>query len=65
VYAEGDASGQAVGKVVRAESHPDGGVALLAVIEITGSSAAALHLKNADGPLMNLENLPYMMGESG
>lgn len=63
LYAEDSSSGQGVGKVVRAQSHPNGGVDLLAVIEINSAEERGIHLKNADGPLMNLENLPYSVEE--
>lgn len=58
LYAEGSESGQGVGKVVQAEALPDGGTDLLAVIEIA-SAEGALRLASADGPGLNLSELPY------
>ncbi len=55
----GDAeSAQSVGKVVQAETLPEGGTDLLAVIEIARAEAD-LHLGSADGPALNLRELPY------
>jgi len=63
LYAEDSASGQGVGKVVRAQSNPDGGVDLLAVIEISSAEQLKLRLINVDGPLLKLLELPYILEE--
>lgn len=63
LFAEGSDSGQGVGKVVRAQTNPDGGTDLLAVIEISSAEQRQLRLKNVDGPLLKLLELPYMLEE--
>lgn len=63
LFAAESGSGQGVGKVVRAQTAPDGGTDLLAVIEISSAEERTLHLKNEAGPLMNLVNLPYSVEE--
>lgn len=47
LFAEGSSSGQGVGKVVRAQSNPEGGTDLLAVIEINSAEERTLRLQNA------------------
>lgn len=64
LFAEGSASGQGVGKVVRAQTNPEGGMDLLAVIEISSAEQLSLRLKNVDGPLLKLLELPYMLDEA-
>ena len=59
LYAAADASGQSVGKVVAAAPRPDGGQALLAVIQIEAADRDTLHLGTKDGPALILEDLPY------
>ncbi len=56
----GKAESQAVGKLVSAAPHPDGGYALLAVLQIPGAgSGETLHLGTPDGAPIELEHLPY------
>ncbi|MGB0722825.1 MAG: YgfZ/GcvT domain-containing protein [Gammaproteobacteria bacterium] len=50
--------GGSVGKVADAARHPDGGQALLAVIQISAEEAE-LHLGSQDGPELRIEPLPY------
>jgi folate-binding protein YgfZ len=64
LYAEGSESGQGAGKIVRAEANPNGGVDLVAVIEIASKEKGSLHLETAQGPKLNLLSLPYKVGES-
>ena len=64
LHAEGSESGQGVGKVVRAQSHPDGGTDLLAVIEISSAEQRTLRLHTADGPRLSLLKLPYTIEEA-
>jgi hypothetical protein len=46
--------------VVAAAGHPDGGYALLAVVQISSAEGGrSLHLGAADGPPLELEVLPY------
>ena len=56
-------SEQAVGRVVDAQAHPDGGQSVLAVMQIKVAEAGDMHLGSADGPLMVLEPLPYAFEE--
>ncbi len=64
LHAEGSESAQGVGKVVRAQSNPDGGTDLLAVIEISSAQERVLHLHDASGPLLELLELPYTIEEA-
>lgn len=51
---------QSCGQVVTAAGHPDGGYAVLAVIQIGNAGGdQSLHLGAADGPTLDLESLPY------
>jgi folate-binding protein YgfZ len=52
-------SEQAVGRIVDAQPHPDGGQLVLAVMQIKVAEAGDMHLGSAEGPLMVLEPLPY------
>lgn len=55
-----DGNNQAVGKVVSAAAHPDGGFSLLAVLQISAAEAdVKLHIGPADGPVVELLHLPY------
>jgi folate-binding protein YgfZ len=51
--------GQASGMVVNAQAAPDGGYDMLAVAQTTSIAHAELHFKSADGPLLNIQALPY------
>lgn len=58
VFAEGEA--QAVGNVVSAVPHPDGGAQLSAVLRIESANAPLpLHVESAAGPVLKLGDLPY------
>jgi folate-binding protein YgfZ len=51
---------QSCGQLVSAAGHPDGGYALLAVVQINYAEGAdPLHLGGVDGPPLSLETLPY------
>jgi tRNA-modifying protein YgfZ len=50
---------QSVGKVVDAEAHPDGGHALLAVLQITSAEQGDVRLGSKDGPALEYQSLPY------
>jgi len=55
---------QSCGQLVSVAGHPDGGHALLAVIQINHAEGAeALHLGSPDGPPLDLEALPYPFPE--
>lgn len=51
--------GQASGRIVDAQPHPDGGVEALAVLRIADAEQNELHLGGPDGPRYKLKNLPY------
>jgi len=59
----GTDSEQAVGRIVDAQPHPDGGQLVLAVMQIKVAEAGDMHLGGAEGPLMVLETLPYVFEE--
>ena len=50
---------QASGMVVNAQAAPDGGYDLLAVVQTAAIAQAALRFQSADGPLLNIQPLPY------
>jgi folate-binding protein YgfZ len=59
-------SGQGTGKVVTAEPAPDGGYDLLAVIHIAAvERGAPIHLRDAQGPVLRIGELPYDVDELG
>lgn len=58
LYSPSDPSGQSVGKVVEAEPAPEGGYALLAVIQ-NEAALAPVRLGSVEGPLLTLQDLPY------
>ncbi len=45
---------QSAGRVVNAQPHPDGGHALLAVIQTAGLEQDSVHLRSADGPALEV-----------
>ena len=52
--------GQGSGTVVNAQTAPDGGYDLLAVVQTAGiAQTGLLHLKSTEGPGLSLEPLPY------
>ncbi len=63
LFSEGSESGQGVGKVVLAQTTPTGGVDLLAVIEIASAEQHGLRLRDANGPALSLQDLPYSIAE--
>jgi folate-binding protein YgfZ len=52
-------SGQGAGRIVAAAPAPQGGYEALAVIQISSAEAGDLHLVDADGPRLELLELPY------
>lgn len=52
-------TGQSAGMIVNAQSSPDGGYDALAVILSTALEAGAVHLKDPEGPVLELLSLPY------
>lgn len=51
----------AAGTVVDAQPAPQGGVDLLAVTQIKSAEANDLHFEKIDGPILNIESLPYLL----
>jgi folate-binding protein YgfZ len=64
LFCQGSGETQNVGKVVSAELHPDGGVALLAVIEISATDQGHLRLYAPVGPAVMLQPLPYFLEDN-
>lgn len=58
-----DDNAQAAGQIVDAQPHPDGGYAVLAVLQISAAESGTLHLGSSDGPTFILEVLPYPFPE--
>ena len=56
---------QSSGRIVDAQPHPDGGLAALAVLQISAAEAGDLHLDSQDGPVFSLEPLPYAFEPDG
>jgi folate-binding protein YgfZ len=54
-----DPAAEESGVIVSASKAPDGGVDLLAVLQIGSVEAGPLHLRAADGPPLSLLTLPY------
>ncbi len=54
-------TGQAAGKLVLAQPHPDGGYAALAVLKMSVVETGGVRVGEADGPTMELEELPYSL----
>jgi hypothetical protein len=50
---------QAIGRIVDAQPHPDGGQSALAVLQITAADASDVYLDLADRPAFILQPLPY------
>ncbi|TDY03000.1 CAF17-like 4Fe-4S cluster assembly/insertion protein YgfZ [Thiohalophilus thiocyanatoxydans] len=57
LYSPGGES--SVGKVVLAQPSPQGGVDLLAVLQISSAEAGPIHVSNPDGPALAFQELPY------
>jgi len=54
---------QAIGRIVDAQPHPDGGQSALAVLQIASAEANDVYLDSAAGPAFKLQALPYSFGE--
>ena len=59
LYAPGIETGQWVGKVVEAQSSPDGGCEMLAVLLIDKAESGEVHLESESGPPLRILDLPY------
>lgn len=58
-----DIEGQAVGMVVNAAPAAEGGVDLLAVMQVERAKSSTMHLHAPDGPALTLKPLPYPLPE--
>ena len=54
---------QAIGRIVDAQPHPDGGQSALAVLQIASADAGDVYLGSAAGPAFEQQALPYSFGE--
>ena len=54
---------QVIGKIVDAQSHPDGGHLALAVLQIRSVDSGDIQLGNTGGPLFVQQALPYRFEE--
>lgn len=52
-------SDESVGKVVQAQPSPQGGIDLLAVLQIAQAEQKSIHLQGKDGPQLEFIDLPY------
>jgi len=59
LFSASDASGQGSGKVVDAAASPDGGYEVLVVTPISCAEADDLQLGDADGPALQMLDMPY------
>lgn len=59
VYSPSSESGQGAGRVVDAAPAPNGGYEALVVLQISSAESGDLRLGNADGPGLELLDLPY------
>jgi len=60
LFSASDASGQGSGKVVDAAASPDGGYEVLVVTPISCAEADDLQLGDADGPALQMLDMPYV-----
>jgi folate-binding protein YgfZ len=54
-----DMQEQSSGVIVNAQPAPGGGIEVLAVIQTSSAETETIHLKTLDGPVLQLESLPY------
>lgn len=59
LFTENDTSEQGVGRIVDAQTSPDGGFDALAVLQIASVDGSGIHLGKPDGPQLHLKELPY------
>ena len=59
LFAAGSSDEQSAGKVVQAQHAPQGGIDLLAVIQIATAESSPLHLASPSGAQLELGELPY------
>ena len=63
LFAAGDTSGQGTGKIVSAHPSDSGGYDVLAVIQIASAEKSKIHLKDKNGSVLELTELPYTLEE--
>ena len=61
IYNRAKRSDESVGSVVAAQAAPEGGIALLAVLQTEATAQGELQLGGTDGPLCKLQTLPYSL----
>jgi hypothetical protein len=61
IYNTAQRSDESAGSVVAAQAAPEGGVTLLAVLQIEATIQGELRLGSGDGPLCSLQPLPYSL----
>lgn len=59
LFSPSSESGQGAGRVVDAAPSPDGGFEVLAVLQISSADADDIRIGDADGPRLELLDLPY------
>ncbi len=59
LFPAGENEAQSCGKVVCAELAPEGGVDLLAVLQIAVAETGEIHLGSENGPILHLQKDPY------
>lgn len=59
IFSPDSESGQGAGRIVDAAVSPDGGFEALVVLQISSAESSELHLRDADGPRLQLLSLPY------
>jgi tRNA-modifying protein YgfZ len=64
LFSPGTGDEQSTGRIVDARPHPDGGYALLAVVQIASAEGDTLHYGALDGPAVELLALPYPFQET-
>ncbi|MCI0400412.1 MAG: folate-binding protein [Gammaproteobacteria bacterium] len=53
-----------IGQVLNAQPHPDGGISMLAVIEIEAAMSGEARLHGQEGPTVHIQPLPYSFNAS-
>ncbi len=64
IYSTARRGDEAAGAVVSAQAAPDGGIALLAVLQTEAVNQGELRLGSSDGPLCTVQTLPYSLIEA-
>ncbi|MEE9287250.1 MAG: folate-binding protein, partial [Gammaproteobacteria bacterium] len=54
-------SRERIGQVLNARPHPDGGIAMLAVIETEAAASTEVRLHRDEGPTVQVQPLPYSL----